>query len=77
MSASIDNIDTADVSGTIEGEASLLAADLSFIEVIFEVIAIDYLLYCDLISIAYYSLNVTFFYDLSYSIAQSPNVTHR
>lgn len=65
MSASIDNIDTADVSGTIEGEASLLAADLSFIEVIFEVIfeviAIDYLLYCGLISIAYYDLNVTFF----------------
>ena len=61
MSASIDMIDAAVVSGTIEGEASLLAADLSFIEVIFEVMLIDYLLYCDLISIAYYGLNVTFF----------------
>ena len=61
MSASIDMIDAADVSGMAEEATSLLAADVSFIEVIFEVIAIDYLLYCDLISIAYYSLNVTFF----------------
>ena len=65
MSASIDMIDAADVSGMAEEATSLLAADVSFIEVIFEVIfeviAIDYLLYCGLISIAYYDLNVTFF----------------